>query len=241
LLTPGEDRVFVCNATVAGNSSVKLYWTQSDDLNLTSLTADHSFSVANITDDDVVAALCQSKSGAFSIPLQSYLASGSSTFAHPEGALLRHLQAALLICGAMTSLASTYSCTYTSSSDSSHIPVLTIAVSSTILPIVIATVVAAFVVVVVVIMACCCAGIFHSCRRKKKAALLMRRGTVLPHNNAVRNGVSNPTFDLYVSNAVGMESEACEFSRDKLKLISILGKWTFGTDWGTVLFVLVFE
>lgn len=222
-LEAGESRVFICNATAAGNSSVRLQWevynppthsglpeVPSDGVEIGSLT---QLMEHNIQD------LCRGLSGAFSLPLQSILAPSSSIGSiGTSGTVLLHLKAALLICGASTSLSDRYSCF---GRNTTKRVFLTITVPSPVVSQVIGVVVGIVVLTLLVIsvIAITC---WYRYRSKKRDPTRMDPEPRLPLRGGSlrggsRHGVVNPSFPIY-------DASPLEFPRDNLKFLSILGK-----------------
>lgn len=216
--------MFICKGKVAGNSTVTLQWavtTTSRHSTIPQAAIDDEYSVTNLT-QEAVDTLCQAMSGAFSLPLQSFLAPNNSS---ADRFVFLHLRTALLLCGGTASLSNTYSCFAVNTTQGVEYRVfLTITVPSNLLSLVIAIVVVILVVAVIAIVVTnwCC---FLRYRSKKCDPTPMTPQNHLPsfpHRRAV-GGFPNPILDV-VSDATTLETDSNEFPRDRLHLISVLGE-----------------
>lgn len=219
MLGAGEDRAFLCNATVAGNSSTGLQWERlsQEAPPLVTTSSGGNLSVADLT-DNTVRALCQGMSGAYVLPLQSFLAPisdvpGSSIAVGPSGAVFLHLRAALLVCGADSSLSDRYSCFATNTSEEMEYKVgFILIIPSGVLPVVIGSV-AGIVVFTLPVIAVIISLCWLRYRAKQKDPAPMN-----PEPFPLRRpSLLSPFFDNF-------NESPLEFSREKLHFICILGE-----------------
>lgn len=221
-LESGMDRAFICNGTVAGNSSVGLQWGVYNSPSPSTLpeVPSEGLTVSNLT-EETIQDLCQGLSGAYSLPLQSSMAPSSSVITAgptgPNGAVFLHLRSALLICGASTFISDTYSCFATNTSnDVDYRVFLTLSIPSAVVSYVIGVVVA-IVVLTLLVMSLILLMCWSRYRSKKRDPFLMEPEPSFPVRSGSRHGIVNPTFPAF-------DTSPLEFPRDKLSFICILGK-----------------
>ena len=207
----GANTAVICNATVAGNSTVILQW-NSSGRTLRELTIEDTLSAANLT-QDTVNFLCSGISGVFSLPLQSFLA--PNLFLNLEGAIFLHLRTALLICDASPSLSNAYSCFATNTSRSAgeeYKVTFSLHVSSNIryYVLVVASIILLLTIVMITTIIVIC--VIRYNRSVKEVPLPMTPQSQLPLSPHGMHSFTNPLF-LYP-----------EFSRDKLHLLGVLGE-----------------
>lgn len=219
-LTAGSNSVFLCRGTAAGNNtSVTLRWAtpvpQISDLPPANL------SVSDPT-QEMVDTYCQGKSKAFNLPPESELAPSDNTSLAPEGALVLHLRAGLLICGANPSLTNQYTCLATNNdSQVLHISIPSGVMSDAITAVVVIVLAALF---FVVLIGWCCFLRYRS-KLKKYDFVRMTQRSHIPSQRS-RHSFTNHTFDRYPNDSPSdAERDSLEFSRDKLHFISVLGKF----------------
>ena len=220
-LEAGEDRAVLCEGTVAGNSSVALQWGVC-----TTSCSELPRKVASLTGnpENVTTELCRGSKGVYTIPLQSFLGPSAENSLGPSGAIFLHLRAALLICGANSSSANSYSCFATNTSSAFKVTV-TISISSSIQSYVVGAVVSivVFTLFILAVIALICWRHYRS--KRTDAAFMMPLSTLRQQQQQQRrqqqqrSNFVNPIFDVESSSPTSVT----EFSRDQLRFISILG------------------
>ncbi len=231
-LRRGSNAIYICNATAAGNSTLDLHWGEHSKNDRTQILPSISspggeklLSAANLT-RDAITSMCQERSGVFYLPLATSLLPNQTT-----GAIYLHLKAALLICKARPSLSKTYSCFSNNISDEEeYTPAfLTVIIPLSILEYIMASVV--IVVLVTVILVVVAIWIFVvRYRSVKDAPQPMIRQNSIPlssHRSSMhrRHSFTNPMFHLANGYTGGHETSPLEFSREKLHLLNVLGKY----------------
>ena len=215
-LSPRTKRLFICNASVAGDSNITLEWLDTNGLQaLPSLSTvkEINISHSNITQSSA-AALCQGVSGQFTIDLPSYL--GPYLRLYPNGSFLLHLQTALLFCGT-PSRSANFTCLPRNSAKSGVF--LQVSVPSNVLSYIIIIVVVILLTTFCIIITAIWLCVMRYRRSIKEAPIPMSMLPSPPWSQG-----TNPTFAYYDDGVQDLEYSEHEFSREKLSFISILGE-----------------
>lgn len=228
----GANRAFICNGTVAGNSSSGLQWEiYNPDQPSSGFPLPQVPSQQELSPADLIAGtlqdLCQGLSGAYFLPLRSFLAPNSSGITvGPSGAIFLHLRTALVICGASPSVTNIYSCFPTNTREENEYRVfLTLSVPSAVASYVIGVVVGIVALTLLVLLAIVfvCWWRYHS---KKRDPLPMERESAIPVH---RPSIMNPSFTTFDD-----ATPPLEFDRTKLEFLSILGECWYRLSVGTI-------
>ena len=211
-LRPGEDAVLLCNAMTAGNSSYILGWAlESRDNLLPSI--DHTAAMGNFNEESVKE-LCSGQSGVFQLLLPKF---GPDLEVDRDGAIfLLHL-AALLVCNAESSFSGSYVCFVNSTKTIDNSIKVKVAGEFR-LP----TVAVVLLVVICLVITCLAAVVFVMCGAWRCRSLKRPPPQMVP----CQHQSISPQHRVSATNQFFFE-DGCfeqEFSRDKLQLLSVLGK-----------------
>jgi len=221
-LEPGQDAIVMCRATATGNSSYMLSWSPLDHhRSLSRISLGHW--PQNLEED--LKDLCRDRSGTFHLSVTSDL--GPDWELDREGAWFLLHRAALLVCNASPSLTGSFACLFNTSSESHNIFYLHVFSGSGQLRLIVALVVSVFATCLgAVVLGICLLGY---CRRRsyKHSSLRMARCHALqqqPHPRGPSSLSSLTRPSAFNQSFFEDSLHNQEFSREKLRLLSVLGK-----------------
>lgn len=214
MVRPGDNAVFLCNATTAGNSSAAFEWVMVTPLPEAAVESNNRITVSTFT-SDVVDEVCKGIAGVYQLPLQSVL--GRDLDVEMDGATLLLHYSALVICNANSSLTNNYTCFATNTSSPVEV-VLLLSVSSDKVP---AGIIAGVVVTVAVLVLIYC--VFVAALNISKPKYFSLRNA--PMLMTSRGRATSSRDSMNATNPFLEESNSQqEFSRDRLCLLGILGR-----------------